>query len=86
MLFGAEHCITVGRRLGYAILTISGMLGGFIMTAKQISAYLIIVLAIIAAVVATGLIAGYVMQAWIVAYWIVLTMKNVVDYIEKQKQ
>ena len=56
------------------------------MTAKQISAYLIIVLAIIAAVVATGLIAGYVMQAWIVAYWIVLTMKNVVDYIEKQKQ
>ena len=56
------------------------------MTAKQISAILIIVLAIIAAVVATGLIAGYVMQAWIVAYWVTLTMKNVVDYIgTKQK-
>lgn len=51
------------------------------MTAKQISAILIIILAIIAAVVATGLIAGYTMQAWIVSYWLVLTMKNVVDYI-----
>lgn len=51
------------------------------MTPKQISSMLIIILAIIAAVVATGLIAGYVMQAWIVAYWLVLTMKNIIDYI-----
>ena len=36
---------------------------------------------VIAAIVATGLIAGYVMHAWIVAYWMVLTMKNLVDYI-----
>ena len=51
------------------------------MTAKKISAILIIVLAIIAAVVATGLIAGYVMQAWIVSYWVTLTAKNLVDYV-----
>ena len=51
------------------------------MTAKRISAILIIVLAIIAAVVATGLIMGYTMYAWIVGYWLVLTTKNVVDYI-----
>lgn len=55
------------------------------MTPKQISSMLIIILAIIAAVVATGLIAGYVMQAWIVAYWLVLTMKNLVDYVSVQK-
>ena len=51
------------------------------MNAKKISAILIIVLAIIAAVVATGLIAGFVMQAWIVAYWVTLTAKNLVDYV-----
>lgn len=48
---------------------------------KKASAVLVLVLAVIAAVVATGLIAGYAMWAWIVGYWIVLTMKNVVDYI-----
>lgn len=47
----------------------------------RISAGLIIILAIIAAVTATGLIAGYAMQPWIVGYWLVLTMKNVVDYL-----
>lgn len=51
------------------------------MTAKRISAILIIILAVIAAVVATGLIAGYSMWAWIVGYWLVLTAKNIVDYI-----
>ena len=51
------------------------------MSGKQISAALVVVLAAIAAIVATGLIAGYVMQAWIVAYWMVLTAKNIVDYI-----
>ena len=56
------------------------------MTPKQISSVLIIILAIIAAVVATGLIAGYVMQAWIVAYWIVLTMKNIVDYVSTKNK
>ena len=48
---------------------------------KRISAILILVLAVIAAVVATGLIAGYSMWAWIVAYWMTLTIKNVVDCI-----
>lgn len=47
----------------------------------RLTTLLIIVLAVIAAIVATGLIAGYAMQAWIVAYWLVLTMKNMVDYI-----
>lgn len=55
------------------------------MTANQIINALIIVLALIAATVATGLIAGYTMQAFIVAYWVVLTMKNLMDYIEKRK-
>ena len=44
---------------------------------------LIIALATISAVVATGLIAGYAMQAWIVAYWLVLTMKNLLDYARR---
>ena len=48
---------------------------------KRISAIFILVLAVIAAIVATGLIAGYSMWAWIVAYWMTLTAKNVVDYI-----
>lgn len=55
------------------------------MEAKKISAILVIVLAIIAATVATGLLAGYNMYAWIVSYWMVLTAKNIVDYIA-QKQ
>jgi hypothetical protein len=44
---------------------------------------LIIALAIISAVVATGLIAGYAMQAWIVAYWLTLLMKNLLDYARR---
>ena len=51
------------------------------MQTHQISAGLVIVLALIAAIVATGLIAGYSMFSFIVAYWIVLTAKNIVDYI-----
>lgn len=53
---------------------------------KQISNVLILVLAVIAAIVATGLIAGYAMWAWIVAYWITLTAKNIVDYIGAKKK
>ena len=52
---------------------------------KRISAILILVLAVIAAVVATGLIAGYSMWAWIVAYWVTLTAKNLVDCFRKNK-
>ena len=51
------------------------------MRPRQISNVLIIILAIIAAIVATGLIAGYAMWPWIIGYWITLTIKNVVDYI-----
>lgn len=50
-------------------------------TAKKVSARLVIALAGIAAVTAIGFIAGYAMQPWIVSYWLMLTMKNVVDYI-----
>lgn len=56
------------------------------MSCKQISNILIIILAVIAAVTATGLIAGYAMQPWIIGYWITLTMKNVVDYIGVQQK
>ena len=48
---------------------------------KRIQKTLILILATIAAVVATGLIAGYSMWAWIVAYWVVLTAKNMIDDI-----
>ena len=48
---------------------------------KQISSYLVLALAVIAAVVATGLMLGLPMWAWIVGYWMVLTAKNIVDYI-----
>lgn len=51
------------------------------MTPKKISAVLIIVLAVIAAVTAVGFIAGYAMQPFVVSYWLVLTAKNIVDYI-----
>ena len=54
-------------------------------TCKQISAVLIIILAIIAAIVATGLIAGVAMYPAIICYWLVLTIKNVVDYLGVQK-
>ena len=51
------------------------------MTAKEISKVLVLVLAVVAAITATGLIAGYAMQPWIICYWLVLTAKNLVDYV-----
>ena len=48
---------------------------------RKISKCLILLLAIIAAVVAVGLIAGLSMWPFIVAYWCTLTAKNLVDYI-----
>ena len=65
----------VGQNVGQKSIEVQRM------TAKQISAILIIILAIIAAVVATGLIMGYTMWAVIIIYWLVLTAKNIVDYI-----
>lgn len=53
--------------------------------AKKISAVLVVILAVLAAITAIGFIAGYAMQPWIVLYWSVLTMKNVVDYIGGRK-
>jgi hypothetical protein len=53
---------------------------------KKLANALIIALAVIAAIVATGLIAGYSMWAWIVAYWITLTAKNAVDYTARARE
>lgn len=52
---------------------------------RRITDILIIVLAVIAAVVATGLIMGWSMWAWIIIYWLTLTVKNVVDYIGRKR-
>jgi hypothetical protein len=50
------------------------------MNAKKLSAILVLMLAAIAAVVLIGLALSQSMWAWIIAYWAVLTVKNVVDY------
>lgn len=51
------------------------------MASRKISAWLVVALAIIAAITAVGFIAGFAMQPFIVGYWVVLTAKNIVDYI-----
>ena len=52
---------------------------------KKISAWLVVALAVIAAVVAVGLIAGLSMWPVIILYWGTLTVKNVVDYLGIRK-
>lgn len=61
------------------------MKGMKLMDSKMLSAYLVMFLAVIAAVVAVGLIAGLAMWPVIILYWMVLTVKNVVDYIGRGK-
>lgn len=53
---------------------------------RIISAALVLALAAIALTVCAGLIAGRNMWPWIVAYWAVLTAKNVVDWIGREKE
>ena len=53
---------------------------------RRITDILIIALAVIAAVVATGLIMGWSMWAWIIIYWLTLTVKNVLDFISRMAQ
>lgn len=55
------------------------------MTAKRLSAMLVLALAAIAMTVCAGLAAGRNMWSWIVAYWAVLTAKNIVDWIGARK-
>lgn len=55
------------------------------MTAKRLSALLVLALAAIAMTVCAGLAAGRVMWSWIVGYWAVLTAKNIVDWIGARK-
>ena len=55
------------------------------MTAKRLSALLVLALAAIALTVCAGLAAGRNMWPWIVAYWAVLTAKNIVDWIGAKK-
>lgn len=45
-----------------------------------VTTILILSLAVISAIVATGLIAGFAMQPWIIVYWLTLTVKNSIDY------
>ena len=49
--------------------------------AKQISVWLVFVLALICVVVATGMIAGLSMWPMIIVYWMVLAIKNFADWI-----
>lgn len=55
------------------------------MTAKRLSAMLVLALAAIALTVCAGLAAGRNMWPWIVSYWAVLTAKNIVDWIGAMK-
>lgn len=56
------------------------------MTAKRLSALLVLALAAIALIVCAGLAAGRVMWAWIVGYWAVLTAKNITDFVGGRKK
>ena len=47
---------------------------------KAVSQFLVILLAVDAGWVAIGLAKRMMMQWWIVTYWIILTIKNAVDY------
>lgn len=60
--------------------------GGHPMTPKRLSALLVLALAAIALTVCAGLAAGVSMWPWIVAYWAVLTIKNIVDWIGREKE
>ena len=60
--------------------------GGTHMTAKRLSALLVLALAAIALTVCAGLAAGVSMWPWIVGYWAVLTVKNIVDLIGRKKE
>ena len=53
---------------------------------QKLTNALILALAVIAAVVATGLIMGWSMWAFIIIYWLTLTVKNVVDYVGRVKK
>lgn len=50
------------------------------------SAALVLALAAIALTVCAGLDAGRNMWPWIVGYWAVLTIKNIVDWIGRGKE
>lgn len=56
------------------------------MTPKRLSALLVLALAAIALIVCAGLTAGVSMWPWIVVYWAVLTAKNIVDWIGREKE
>lgn len=56
------------------------------MTPKRLSALLVLALVAIALTVCAGLAAGVSMWPWIVSYWAVLTAKNIVDWIGREKE
>lgn len=51
------------------------------MTAKRLSAMLMLALAAIALTVCAGLADERNMWSWIVAYWALLTAKNITDFV-----
>lgn len=53
---------------------------------KRMTDILILALAVIAAVVATGLIMDVSVWPMIIVYWLVLTIKNVLDYIGRCRE
>lgn len=52
---------------------------------KDVSQMLVVILIVIAAIVAGGLMLSRNMWAWIIAYWIVLTIKNAADFFAGKK-
>ena len=47
----------------------------------MISQFCILGLIMIAAVVAVGLMKRHNMWKWIIAYWVLLTVKNIIDFV-----
>lgn len=53
---------------------------------KDVSQILVAILIVIAAIVAGGLMLSRNMWAWIIAYWIVLLLKNAADLCAARKE
>ena len=53
---------------------------------KKASQALVLLLMIDAAWVAWGLAQNRIMWGWIVGYWVILTIKNLVDYVDGREK
>lgn len=68
-------------RTGYRRVTRVNQRDRWWVFSKFVAQLLILVLIGIAAWVAYGIYCGWIMWPWIVGYWVVLTAKNVCDFI-----